>query len=72
MIASLTYRDELMLLAAEIYEQNPKLRAWDAFDEACRMLPGLLADVETRYRPCRVVLFDAAELWAFTGGDNER
>lgn len=71
MIATQTYRDELLALAAAIQTDNPTMLPWTAFDQAARMLPALLADVEadTRYVPCRVVMFEpfsARELMEWT------
>ena len=62
---------ELSLLALEI-QQESGLDIDTAWKLAHELLPSLLVDVQadTRYRPARVVMFDAKTLWSFTGGDN--
>ncbi len=52
---------ELVALAKEIQEQEPTLTWREALHEACGELDSLLCDVrqDARYRPARVVLFEA-------------
>lgn len=72
MLASQDFQD--LVLEVSEHEGCSLSEAWR---RATRLYPQLSGDVDgdTRYVPCRVVMFDqfsARELWEMTGGDNGR